>query len=71
MKTVSKKKPVMARHRRVPGTPLTAKQRKNIDELAARPDRAVDTSDIPELPPGASIDAGSITVTDVQPYAPQ
>ena len=53
MKTGSEDKPVMVRHRRVPGTPLTEKQRKNIDELLANPNRVIDTSDIPELPESA------------------
>jgi uncharacterized protein (DUF4415 family) len=42
-------KPVMVRYSREPGDPLTAVQRKNIDELLANPHREVDTSDIPEL----------------------
>jgi uncharacterized protein (DUF4415 family) len=32
-----------------PGDPLTPKQRHNIEELLANPNREVDTSDIPEL----------------------
>lgn len=47
---VSEEKPVMARHHRVPGTPLPAKQRRNIEKLLANPSREIDTSDIPELP---------------------
>ena len=50
MKTVSEEKPIMLRHHRVPGTPLTAEQKKNIQELLANPNREIDTSDIPELP---------------------
>ena len=33
--------------------PLTARQRREIQKLAAIPEDKVDTSDIPELPPGA------------------
>ena len=40
-------------YRREPGTPLTAKQKKELEALAAMPDREIDTSDILELPPGA------------------
>jgi uncharacterized protein (DUF4415 family) len=36
-----------------PGQPLTARQKREIQALAKRPERAIDTSDIPELPPGA------------------
>jgi uncharacterized protein (DUF4415 family) len=36
-----------------PGRPLTARQRREIETLAGMPDATVDTSDIPELPPGA------------------
>jgi len=36
-----------------PGTKLTAQQRREIEALAKRPEEAVDTSDLPELPPGA------------------
>ena len=35
------------------GQPLTARQKREIQALAKRPERAIDTSDIPELPPGA------------------
>jgi len=37
-------------YRREPGTPLTRKQLKELKALEGRP---IDTSDIPELPPGA------------------
>ena len=36
-----------------PGQPLTARQKREIQALAKRPERAIDTSDIQELPPGA------------------
>lgn len=36
-----------------PGQPLTARQKREIEALAAMPEGKVDTSDIPELPPGA------------------
>ena len=36
---------------------LTAKQRRELSALAAMPDDAIDTSDIPELPPAACKDA--------------
>jgi uncharacterized protein (DUF4415 family) len=35
------------------GRPLTARQKREIRALAQKAERAVDTSDIPELPPGA------------------
>ena len=44
-------------YRRVPGAPLTAKQRANLDELARMPEHEIDTSDIPELPASAWKDA--------------
>jgi uncharacterized protein (DUF4415 family) len=57
MKTDRSKKPKMVIYRREPGSPLTAKQRANLEELLSRPNRKIDTSDIPELPPGAWEDA--------------
>ncbi len=36
-----------------PGKPLTAGQKREIKALAAMPESNIDTSDIPELPPGA------------------
>ena len=36
-----------------PGQPLTARQKREIQALAAMPEDTIDTSDIPELPPGA------------------
>jgi uncharacterized protein (DUF4415 family) len=35
------------------GQPLTARQKREIQALAAIPEGKIDTSDIPELPPGA------------------
>src|SRR5713101_4380040 len=43
--------------RRMPPRALTAKQKKELAALAALPDEQIDTSDIPELPPGAWKDA--------------
>jgi uncharacterized protein (DUF4415 family) len=43
--------------RRVSGRGLTARQKKELAALAALPDDQIDTSDIPELPPGAWKDA--------------
>jgi len=39
------------------GRALTSKQKKELKALAALPDDEIDTSDIPELPPGAWKDA--------------
>jgi uncharacterized protein (DUF4415 family) len=36
--------------KRVAGTPLTAKQRTQLEKLAELPDSEIDTSDAPELP---------------------
>ncbi len=36
-----------------PGQPLTPRQKRELQKLAALPERKIDTSDIPELPPGA------------------
>jgi uncharacterized protein (DUF4415 family) len=38
----------MVTYRREPRSPLTAKQRANLAELAKRPEHEIDTSDIPE-----------------------
>jgi uncharacterized protein (DUF4415 family) len=51
MKKQMKSKTVTVEAR--PGQPLTARQKREIQTLARRPERAIDTSDIPELPPGA------------------
>jgi uncharacterized protein (DUF4415 family) len=37
----------------IPGQPLTPLQKREIQALAKMPESRVDTSDIPELPPGA------------------
>lgn len=34
-----------------PGRPLTARQKRELEKLAAMPESAIDTSDIPELSP--------------------
>jgi uncharacterized protein (DUF4415 family) len=46
--TPIKGRPGMASYRREPGSPLTAKQKANLAELAMRPEHEIDTSDIPE-----------------------
>src|SRR5271170_6564030 len=43
--------------KRASGRALTAKQKRELAALAALPDDQIDTSDIPELPPGAWKDA--------------
>jgi uncharacterized protein (DUF4415 family) len=53
MKAASSEKSRIVVYRRSPGDPLTAAQRKNLAELAGRPGRKIDTSDIPELPAAA------------------
>ena len=40
-------------HRRLPGTPPTARQLRMLRRLAEMPDSEIDTSDIPVLPPEA------------------
>lgn len=57
MKVVKNKKSRMVIYRREPGSPLTVKQRANLEELERRPKREIDTSDIPELPASAWKDA--------------
>jgi uncharacterized protein (DUF4415 family) len=39
--------------KRVSGRSLTSRQKRELAALAALPDDRIDTSDIPELPPGA------------------
>lgn len=39
--------------KRIPGQPLTAKQKRELTALAAMPDEQVNTTDSPELPPDA------------------
>jgi len=48
MKTAKHKEPKMVVYRREPGSPLTAKQKANLEELARMPEHEIDTSDIPE-----------------------
>jgi uncharacterized protein (DUF4415 family) len=43
--------------KRTPGQPLTARQKRELAAVAALPDKQIDTSDIPELPPNAWKDA--------------
>ena len=43
--------------KRTSGNGLTTRQKKELASLAALPDTQIDTSDIPELPPGAWKDA--------------
>lgn len=43
--------------KRMPGNGLTSKQKKELAALAALPDKQIDASDIPELPPEACKDA--------------
>jgi uncharacterized protein (DUF4415 family) len=43
-----KGRPGVVSYRPKPGSPLTAKQRANLEELARRPEHEIDTSDIPE-----------------------
>ncbi len=43
--------------KRTSGNGLTSRQKKELAALAALPDDQIDTSDIPELPPGAWKDA--------------
>jgi len=52
-----KGRPGMVSYRREPGTPLTAKQKREIAALVKRPEHEIDTSDIPELPASAWKDA--------------
>src|SRR5271155_4923841 len=55
-KAIRKSKTEVKRQR-VTGQPLTPKQKRELAALAALPDDQIDTSDIPELPPGAWKDA--------------
>jgi uncharacterized protein (DUF4415 family) len=51
------KAPKNRKTRRVSGQALSRRQKKELAALAALPDQQIDTSDIPELPPGAWKDA--------------
>jgi uncharacterized protein (DUF4415 family) len=53
MRNAIKNKPA----KRVSGRALTPRQKKELAALAALPDDQIDTSDLPELPPGAWKDA--------------
>jgi uncharacterized protein (DUF4415 family) len=46
--TPIKGRPGMVSYRREPGTPLTKRERAELEKLARRPEREIDTSDIPE-----------------------
>ncbi len=48
VKVEKAKKPRMVTYRYEPGSPLTAKQKANLAELAQRPEHEIDLSDIPE-----------------------
>src|ERR1022692_3492163 len=45
--------PIFRKAKRGSGRVLTSQQKKELSALAALPDDQIDTSDIPELPPGA------------------
>jgi uncharacterized protein (DUF4415 family) len=47
----------MVSFRREPGTPLTKRERAELEKLARMPEHEIDTSDIPELPASAWKDA--------------
>jgi uncharacterized protein (DUF4415 family) len=51
MKKQAKSKTMV--HELKPDQPLTDRQKREIQALAAMPEEEIDTSDIPELPPGA------------------
>jgi uncharacterized protein (DUF4415 family) len=51
MPKASRARTVTVEH--TPGKPLTAKQKRELASLAALPDDRIDTTDLPELPPGA------------------
>lgn len=51
MKKQAKSKTVVYELR--PSQPLTARQKREMQKLATLPEHKIDTSDIPELPPGA------------------
>jgi uncharacterized protein (DUF4415 family) len=57
MKTAGNEESGRVVYRRMPGDPLTAAQKANIEELLKTPGREIDTSGIPELPEGAWKDA--------------
>src|SRR5664279_531237 len=47
----------MVKVKRTPGQPLTVRLKRELAALATLPDKQIDTSDIPELPPNAWKDA--------------
>ncbi len=47
----------MVKVRHSKGQPLTARQKRELEAVSALPDKQIDTSDIPELPPSAWKDA--------------
>jgi uncharacterized protein (DUF4415 family) len=51
MKKQTKSKTI--RYELRPAQPLTPRQMRELQKLAALPEKKIDTSDIPELPPGA------------------
>jgi uncharacterized protein (DUF4415 family) len=51
MKKQAKSKPVV--YKMHPAQPLTARQKRKMQALAAMPEDKINTSDIPQLPPGA------------------
>jgi uncharacterized protein (DUF4415 family) len=53
MKTASSEMNHRVVYRREPGDPISDEVKANIEELLANPGRAIDTSDIPELPADA------------------
>jgi uncharacterized protein (DUF4415 family) len=48
--TPIKERPGWVSYRREPGTPLTEKERAELERLKQMPEHEIDTSDIPELP---------------------
>ncbi len=48
-----KGRPGWVEYRYEPGDPISDEVKANIEELLANPERKIDTSDIPELPPDA------------------
>jgi uncharacterized protein (DUF4415 family)/uncharacterized DUF497 family protein len=53
MPKATRKPKIQVRRQRVSGQPLTLRQKRELAALAAIPGNQIDTSDIPELPPGA------------------
>jgi len=57
MPKATRKPKIQVRRQRASGQPLTSRQKRELAALAAMPDDAIDTSDIPELPRNAWKDA--------------